>query len=63
DRLDFGSIRLDSYQLVNLRGGWRFHPAWQAEIRGENLADEPYDPAWGFNAAGRSWFLSLAWIP
>ena len=63
ERFDFGGIRLDSYQLLNLRGGWRFLPHWQVEVRGENLADEDYDPAWGFNAAGRSWFLSLAWAP
>ena len=33
------------------------------EIRGENLADEDYEPAYGFNAPERSWFISLAWMP
>lgn len=63
DRMDFGGIPLDSYHLLNLRAGWRFHRAWQAELRGENLVDERYDPAWGFNAAGRSWFISVSWTP
>ena len=62
-RYDFGGIELSSYQLFNLRAGWQFLPAWRAELRGENLADETYEPAYGFNAAGRSWFISLAWIP
>lgn len=63
DRLDFGGIELDSYQLINLRGGWQFQPDWRLELRGENLADEDYEPAYGFNAPDRSWFISLAWIP
>jgi vitamin B12 transporter len=63
DRDDFGGIELDSYQLVNLRAGWAFRPGWRLELRGENLADEAYEPAYGFDGAGRSWFLSLAWQP
>ena len=63
EREDFGGIELDSYHLVNLRGGWQFSSDWRLELRGENLADEDYEPAFGFNAPGRSWFLSLAWIP
>jgi vitamin B12 transporter len=62
-REDFGGIKLSSYHLLNLRAGWSFAPSWRAELRGENLADEAYEPAYGFNAAGRSWFLSLAWLP
>lgn len=62
-RQDFGGITLDSYSLINLRAGWVFTPAWRLELRGDNLADENYEPAYGFNAAGRSWFISLAWMP
>ncbi len=50
-------------QLLNLRAGWALSPAWNLELRGNNLGDEVYQPAWGFNAAGRAWYLSLAWIP
>lgn len=63
ERNDFGGLQLDSYHLLNLRAGWQFHPAWQVSLRGDNLADEVYEPAFGFNAAGRSWYLSLAWLP
>jgi vitamin B12 transporter len=62
-RNDFGGIILDSYHLLNLRAGWAFTPAWRLELRGDNLADEAYEPAYGFNAAGRSWFVSITWMP
>ena len=62
-RSDFGGITLDSYDLLNLRAGWSVAPAWRVELRGDNLSDEIYEPAYGFNASGRAWFLSLAWLP
>jgi len=62
-RADFGDITLASYALLNLRAGWAFTPDWRLELRGENLADEAYEPAYGFDGAGRAWFLSLAWAP
>ena len=62
-RNDFGGITLAGYDLVNLRAGWRFAPSWRTELRGENLGDADYEPAYGFNAPGRSWFISLSWIP
>jgi vitamin B12 transporter len=62
-RKDFGGITLDSYNLLNLRAGWVFKPGWQLELRGDNLADKDYEPAYGFNSAGRSFFISLAWKP
>jgi vitamin B12 transporter len=62
-RSDFGGITLDSYDLLNLRAGWALSPAWRVEIRGDNLSDEIYEPAYGFNASGRAWYLSLAWLP
>ncbi len=62
-RDDFGGVTLPAYHLLNLRAGWAFTPAWRLELRGDNLADEAYEPAYGFDASGRSWFLSLSWLP
>jgi len=62
-REDFGGIGLNAYHLLNLRGGWQARPDWRLEVRGENLADEHYEPIYGYNAPGRSWFISLAWTP
>jgi vitamin B12 transporter len=63
DREDFGGVVLDSYQLLNLRAGWPLARAWRLELRANNLADEAYEPAFGFDGAGRSWFLSVTWLP
>ena len=62
-RDDFGGITLAGYDLVNLRAGWRFAPSWRTELRGENVGDVDYEPAYGFNAPGRAWFISLSWLP
>ena len=63
ERKDFGGVSLDSYQLINLRAGWAVTSSWRLEVRGENLTDEAYEPAFGFSAMGRAWFLSVAWLP
>lgn len=63
ERQDVGGVTLPDYHLVNLRAGWAFTPAWRLELRADNLADEAYEPAYGFDAAGRSLFVSLAWMP
>jgi len=63
ERDDFGGFVLDSYNLLNLKAGWAFSPAWRLELRGDNLTDEEYEPAYGFNAAGRAFYVSLAWLP
>ena len=62
-RMDYGGVILASYDLLNLRAGLRLTPSWSAELRGENLLDEDWEPAWGFNAAGRSCFISVSWRP
>jgi vitamin B12 transporter len=63
ERLDFGGITLARYDLLNLRAGWAFTSALRLEVRGDNLTDQAYEPAYGFNAPGRAWYLSLAWLP
>ena len=62
-RQDVGGVTLTSYKLVNLRAGWAFTAAWRLELRAENLLDEDYEPAFGFNSPGRSAYVSLTWLP
>jgi vitamin B12 transporter len=62
-RQDVGDRTLDGYRLVNLKAGWVFAPAWRLELRGDNLLDEDYEPTFGFNSPGRSYYLSIAWVP
>ncbi len=61
-RRDLGGD-LDSYQLLNLTAGWPVGDHWQLEARIENLLDEDYQPAIGFNAMDRAAFASLHWRP
>jgi len=63
ERTDVGGVELDDYQLFNLRAGWQFSADWRLEARADNLTDQAYEPAYGFNAPGRAVFLSLAWAP
>ena len=59
-RDDFGAS-LSSYQLINFRAGKQLGTHWSIEARIENLLDEDYQPAFGFNGVGRSGFVSLSW--
>ncbi len=62
-RLDVGSQTLPGYGILSLRGGWSLGNSVGLELRLENLLDKEYEPAAGFNSAGRSAFLSLDWRP
>lgn len=51
--------RLDSYVLANLSGRWHLNEAFNVETTVENLLDEDYETASGFNERGRTWFIRL----
>ena len=66
ERKDFGfpePVTLDSYVLVNLTAGWRLTDAWSLRGRIENLFDEDYELADGYNTAGFGVFVSLRYAP
>lgn len=58
---DFSDTELAGYGLVNLTAAMRLAPAWTLRARVENLFDQDYTLAEGFNTAERSYFLQLAW--
>jgi vitamin B12 transporter len=62
-RLDVGSAPLPGYGLLSVRGGLAMTAALGIQLRLENLLDKAYEPAAGFNGAGRSVFVSLDWRP
>lgn len=62
-RPDIGGVILPGYELLNLRAGWQVGSAWRIELRADNLLDKTYEPAFGFNGAERSVFVSVAWMP
>lgn len=52
---------LDAYTLVNLRLRWPLGGNWTLEGRAENLLDEDYELAAGFNTAGASAYVGVSW--
>lgn len=61
-RQDFGfpaPVRLDAYLLVGLAGRFRLNDDWSLTARVENLFDEDYELARGYNTMGRSLFVAL----
>jgi len=59
-REDFGAT-LASYSLLNLRAGMPLGRNFRLEGRVENALNEFYQPAFGFNAADRAYFISIIW--
>jgi vitamin B12 transporter len=62
-RKDFGDVELDPYTLVNLYLGYRLAPAWSVFAQVENLLDEDYELAAGYNTQERIGFVGLRFEP
>lgn len=60
-RDDVGGIELSGYTLVNLRASWALTAQWKLLGRIENLTDQDYELAYGYNTPGRSGFLEVVW--
>lgn len=58
-RLDFGGVEMASYTLLNLRGEYHLAKQWSLKGRIENLLDEDYELASGYNTAGASAYITL----
>ncbi len=66
ERLDFGfpaPVELDPYLLANLTAAWRIGDHWTVSGRVENLLDEDYELADGYETAGRGLYVSLRYTP
>jgi vitamin B12 transporter len=65
-REDFGfpeRIRLSSYVLANLAAQYRIGRDWSVLARVENVLDEQYELASGYNTPDRSVFVALRYAP
>jgi len=62
-RDDIGGLELPAYAIVNLRGRYELAPAWTLRARIENLADRDYALVRGYETAGRSGYVEIAWHP
>ena len=56
---DFSDERLPGYALVNLVGQYRLDKHWTLRARIENLFDQRYELAQGYNTAGRAAYLQV----
>lgn len=59
DRVDFGDVGLDSYTLINFYAGYQLDRRWNLYGKVENLLDEEYQLADGFNTQGRIAYIGL----
>ncbi len=62
ERRDFGfpaPVRLPGYVLANLSASMDLGRQWTLLARLENVFDEDYELARGYNTLGRAWFLAL----
>jgi vitamin B12 transporter len=57
--MDRSSVELLSYTLLNLTGEYRFTPQWSLSGRIENLLDEDYMLANGYNTPGLSAYANI----
>lgn len=58
-----GSDRLSGYTTVDLRGSYALGNDWSLKAKVENLLNENYQTAHGYNQPDRTWWLSLHYAP
>ncbi|MDP1171592.1 TonB-dependent receptor domain-containing protein, partial [Klebsiella pneumoniae] len=58
-----GSNRLGGYTTVDLRGSYALGNDWSLKAKVDNLFDEEYQTAYGYNQPDRTYWLSLHYAP
>jgi vitamin B12 transporter len=59
--MDSKSVELVSYTLINLTTSYRLDRHWKLSARADNVLDEDYQLANGYNTAGASAFVSVSY--
>ena len=62
-REDFGGTPLESYVLANLTARYDLNQGWVAQVSLENVFDEEYEVARGYNTPERGIFVALRYAP
>uniref|UniRef100_UPI002624D292 TonB-dependent receptor domain-containing protein n=1 Tax=uncultured Halomonas sp. TaxID=173971 RepID=UPI002624D292 len=57
------NVRLGGYTTVDLRGSYALGNDWSLKAKVENLLDEEYQTAYGYNQPDRTYWLSLHYAP
>lgn len=55
--------RLAGYTTADLSVDWSFSRDWSMQAKVNNLADERYETAYGYNQPGRGVYVTLRWQP
>ncbi len=58
-----GSAELEAYTRVDVRGSYQLTQDWALKAKIENLLDEEYETANGYNQPDRTYWLSLHYAP
>ena len=61
DNSSFDNIILDQYELVNLFARYRIGKSIDISAKIENLFDEDYETASGFNTKGRTAYIEYSY--
>jgi vitamin B12 transporter len=62
-RMDFSGVKLDGYTLANMTLQYHFNEAWLMRAVIQNITDETYVLADGYNTAKRKVFLGIVYQP
>ena len=54
---------LPAYTTADLYADWQFARNWSAQAKLNNVTDRHYETAYGYNQAGRSFYVTLRWQP
>jgi vitamin B12 transporter len=57
------NVRLGGYTTVDLRGSYALSNDWSLKAKVDNLLDEDYQTAYGYNQPDRTYWLSLHYAP
>ncbi len=63
EREDFGPVTLEPYALANLSARYTFNKDWSLLARLENVFDEQYELASGYNTPDRGLFVAVRFAP
>lgn len=63
ERKDYGNVKLDAYNLINLSGRYQVRKGTWLEARLENLFDANYQLVKNYNTPGRSIYVGINYVP
>jgi vitamin B12 transporter len=65
DRFDdaANALPLPAYTTADVYADWQVVRDWSVQAKLNNVTDRKYETAFGYNQAGRGFYLTLRWQP